>query len=149
MSRVGKALIPLPQGVEIRLDLPRVTVKGPKGELSAVLHKSIRLTEAEEEGGRVLKAFLDDPTDLTAHAQWGTARALVANMVEGVSRGFSKTLEMVGVGYKMSLRGHALVMNAGYSHEVSFELPDGVSAVVENNAVTLSGPDKQRIGGGG
>ncbi|HBL39435.1 TPA: 50S ribosomal protein L6 [Candidatus Uhrbacteria bacterium] len=146
MSRVGKALIPLPQGVEIRLDLPRVTVKGPKGELSMVLHKDIRLTEEEEGGRRVLKVSLDDPTDLTAHAQWGTTRALVANTVEGVSQGFSKILEVVGVGYKINLRGKTLVMSAGYSHEVSFELPDGVSAVVENNVVTLSGPDKQLIG---
>ncbi len=146
MSRVGKAPIPLPQSVEIRLDLSRVTVKGPKGELSLILHKDVRLTEEEEGERRVLKVSLDDPTDMTAHAQWGTTRALVANMIEGVSRGFSKSLEAVGVGYKISLRGKTLVMSAGYSHEVSFELPEGVLAVVENNAVTLSGPDKQIIG---
>lgn len=146
MSRIGKGPILLPKGIEVRADLPHVTVVGPKGELSAVLHRDIRLVQEVKDGQPVLNVSLVDPKNHVAHAQWGTTRALLANMVEGVSRGFSKSLEVTGVGFKVTLRGSTLVVSAGYSHEVPFDLPEGVSAVIENNVVTLSGMDKQLIG---
>lgn len=146
MSRIGKEPIVIPSGVEIHLDLPRVIIKGPKGELSLTVHKDIRVEMAENDGHQVLNVALVDPERQSAHAQWGTTRALLANMIEGVSRGFSVSLEVAGVGYKVNLRGSALVVSAGYSHEVSFELPKGVTATVDNMMVTLSGSDKQLIG---
>jgi len=145
MSRIGKGPINLPDGIEVSWQPPVMTVKGPKGELSAKLHSAVSFVEETEDGQRVLRAVLVDG-HASEQAQWGTARALVANMVEGVSQGFSKTLEVVGVGYKVNIQKDKLIISAGFSHEVPFELPTGISASVENNTVTISGFDKQLVG---
>ena len=146
MSRVGKTPIVIPSGVEVDINLPVIKVKGPKGELSAKLNKLVSIELAEENDEKVLKVSIENTDDVTSKAQWGTARSVVANLVSGVSEGFSKSLEVVGVGYKASVKGNTLIVHAGYSHEVPYELPEGISASVEGNTITISGIDKQLVG---
>lgn len=145
MSRVGKKPIVLPAGVEVTWNAPVVTVKGPKGTLSQSLHPSVSFRQETEDGSQVLLVEVSDGF-ASAPAQWGTARAIVANMVEGVSEGFSTSLEVVGVGYKANVQGTTLMISAGYSHDVPFALPEGITAKVEGNTITLFGFDKQMLG---
>ncbi len=142
MSRIGKAPIPIPDKVTVSLDGLSVTVKGPKGELSRVLPEGVSVSQ---EGGTLLVS----PTSnhRRSRERHGLSRTLVANMVEGVSQGFTRKLEIVGVGYRASVQGKKLVVNAGYSHPVEMIPPEGVSFAVENNTTVLvSGPDKELVG---
>lgn len=145
MSRVGKNPIPLPEGVTARVENVSVTVKGPKGELSMTVHPSIVVAQETIDGAPALVVSLIDPNG-DKRAQWGTARTLLMNMVLGVSQGFSKSLEVVGVGYKANVQGATLMINAGFSHDVPFPLPAGVTAVVQGNVITLTGADKHLVG---
>lgn len=146
MSRVGKDPIILPEGVTVELNLPYVVVKGPKGELRAELNALVSVVESTEESGRVLTVSVENTNDKNARSQWGTARSILANLVQGVHEGFSKSLEVIGVGYKANVQGKTLVVSAGYSHDVPLELPEGITASVENNVITVSGSDKQLVG---
>jgi large subunit ribosomal protein L6 len=142
MSRIGKAPIPIPDKVDVHLDGLTVTVKGPKGELSRTLPDGIAISQ---EGGTVLVS----PSNASRRSRerHGLCRTLVANMVEGVSQGFVRKLEIVGVGYRASVQGKKLVVSAGYSHPVEMDPPDGVTYAVENNTTVLvSGADKERVG---
>ncbi len=141
MSRIGKLPIPIPQGVEVRLDGRLVRVKGPKGELVRELHPHVTAAVAD---GKVTVTVADP--EAADRALWGLFRQLIANMVEGVAKGFEKKLEVVGVGYKVSGSGSKLTLDVGYSHEVPVDLPTGVTATVEKNTVTLSGADKELVG---
>ena len=148
MSRIGKRPIPVPAGVEVNLEeLPvegtRVTVKGPKGTLSRVLRPDVVVTR--EDGTLVVTRKGDDKTSRGLH---GLSRTLVANMVTGVTTGFTKTLEIVGVGYRANVEGRNLVMALGYSHPVVIEPPQGItfSADPKANRVTVEGIDKQLVG---
>ncbi len=142
MSRIGKTWIRLPQGVEVTFAGRDVKVKGPKGELMGQLPADI--TAVNEDN--IVKV-----TPVKEHkrysAIWGTARANVANMVQGVSEGFHIPLKLKGVGYRAQMQGNKLVLSLGYSHPVEMDLPAGVTATVtENTDIMVSGTDKQIVG---
>jgi large subunit ribosomal protein L6 len=142
MSRVGKLPIPLPSGVKIDINQTHVTVTGPRGTLERDIHPEMELA-IEESTLQVRR-----PTDSDYHrALHGLTRSLVANMVEGVTNGFRKELEIVGVGYRAQLNGQRLVMALGYSHPVEVDPPEGISfEVTGNNRVAVLGIDKEAVG---
>lgn len=146
MSRVGKKPIVLPQGVEAKVDGQTVTVTGPKGELSCTINPLVTIALTEGEEGKMLTAAVQDENSVNERAQWGTARACINNMVVGVTEGFSKGLEVNGVGFRVALQGRTIVLNVGYSHEVKFDLPEGIDATVEGNTITISGSDRHLVG---
>jgi large subunit ribosomal protein L6 len=141
MSRIGKIPVPVPAGVTVTLDGPVLKVKGPKGELS----RRLEGVTARVEGGKIL---LDRPGDEDAdRARHGLARALVKGMVDGVSTGFEKRLEIVGVSYQAKVQGKALVLQLGFCNPVSLEVPKGVTVECpQPTLVILRGPDKQAVG---
>lgn len=142
MSRVGKAPIAVPAGVEVNVAGEVVKVKGPLGELSTPLPKGIKL---ENEGGKISLSLEDTSGQLSA--MYGTSRALLANAMEGVSKGWSKRLELLGVGYRAQLKGSELVFSLGYSHEVKYPVPSEVKAqVTDQTKIDLNSIDKQKLG---
>jgi large subunit ribosomal protein L6 len=142
MSRIGKKAISVPQGVTITLDGQTVTVKGPKGQLAWTVADEIEV--AHEDGALSFKPR-DDST--RARAMWGLSRSLVANMVQGVTQGYEKTLELVGVGYRAAMKGQTLSMQLGLSHDVDIPPPAGVSfATPRPVEIRISGIDKQAVG---
>ena len=142
MSRIGKRPVPIPKGVTLAIDGQTVKVKGPKGELSRTVHAEMKL--AMEEGALTVTR----PSEETRHkALHGLTRTLIANMVEGVEKGYQKVLEIQGVGYKAELNKTGLNVVVGYSHPVSYKAPDGITfAVANNTVVTISGPNKELVG---
>lgn len=142
MSRVGKAPVTLPSGVEVKIDGSHVTVKGSKGELSREFHD--RVSFVLEDG--VLTVTRPDDTR-ESKALHGLSRALVNNMVVGVSEGFSKQLEIQGVGYRAALKGKDIELQVGFSHSVMVEAPDGITFdVPEPSRISVSGIDKEKVG---
>lgn len=142
MSRVAKSPVVVPAGVEVKIDGNQVTVKGAKGTLSVELNS--RVTVALEDGALTFGVKSDD-TD--SWAQAGTARALVNNMVVGVSKGFERKLELVGVGYRAKAAGSTLNLSLGFSHPVDFVLPEGVTVETPTQTeIILRGADKQAVG---
>ena len=142
MSRIGKRPIPVTAGVTLTLDGQTVTVKGPKGQLSWTVVDEI---EIKQEGGELLLTPRDDSK--RARSMWGLSRSLVANMVHGVSQGYEETLELVGVGYRAAMKGQALSMQLGFSHDVDIPPPAGISfAVPKQTEIRVSGIDKQLVG---
>ncbi len=141
MSRIGIKPILLPEGVTVEESDRRVTVTGPRGTLSLALRPEVGLAM---DGGAV-RVELIRPARKAA-AYWGLTRSLLARMVEGVSRGFEKKLEIEGIGYRAALEGHTLVLALGFSHPVRIEPPAGITFRVEKNAVTVSGVDPVRVG---
>ena len=142
MSRIGRKPIVIPAGVDVKIDGSTVTVKGPKGTLSRTVHQNMNV--AVEDG--VIHVTRPDDNKLNRSLH-GLTRTLVANMVEGVEKGFSKELEINGVGYKASKEGNKLVMNLGYSHLVTMEEIDGITIdVPAPNKVVINGIDKQKVG---
>ena len=142
MSRIGKMPVAVPQGVEVRLEGANITVKGPKGELARVLHPHITVKQENNE----LTVTVASPDEKSDRALWGLFRNLIANMVEGVTKGFEKKLEVIGVGYKVSGAGAKITLDVGFSHEVPIDLPKGVTAAVDKNIITLSSADKEMLG---
>jgi len=150
MSRVGKKPIDIPQGVEVKINPPaggekigiKVNIKGPKGFLELVLPRGVTVEEKDKQ----LVFTVKNPEVGTEKALWGLTRSLVNNTVVGVTEGFSKELEINGVGFKVALQGKKLVFNVGFSHSVEYDLPDGISAEVEKNNIKLAGMDKQLLG---
>ena len=142
MSRIGKRPIPVISGVTVEIDGQTVRVKGPKGELSRTVHPEMQLTM---EQGQVVVAR---PSDETRHkALHGLTRTLLANMVEGVAKGYQKVLEIQGVGYKAEVNKAGLNVIAGYSHPVAYKAPEGITFAVENNTIVrISGPNKELVG---
>ena len=142
MSRIGRQPVAIPAGVEVAVDGSRVTVKGPRGTLERTLHPDMRLVL--EDG--VLR--VERPSDGRFHRSLhGLTRTLVANMVEGVTNGFEKRLEIVGVGYRAAMRGPDLELALGFSHPVSFPAPPGIAfEVPAPNRVVVRGIDKQQVG---
>lgn len=142
MSRIGRKEITVPAGVEVTLDGNFVTVKGPKGTLSRELHKDMIIAQE----GNVIK--VSRPSESKMHKSLhGLTRTLVANMVEGVTNGYKKELEIIGVGYRAVKEGKNLVLNLGYSHKVIMPEIDGITIEVPGpNKVIVSGPDKQVVG---
>ncbi|MBX2864387.1 MAG: 50S ribosomal protein L6 [Leptolyngbyaceae cyanobacterium MAG.088] len=142
MSRIGKKPVPVPSGVTVSIDAQSVVVKGPKGELSRVLPGEVNIAQ---EGEQVVVTRQDESR--LARSRHGLSRTLIANMVEGVSNGFEKRLEIKGVGYRAAVKGKKLTMNLGYSHPVEFEPPEGIEFKVESNTnVIVSGIDKELVG---
>lgn len=142
MSRIGKAPVVVPAGVTVQIKGNEVTVKGPKGELKRVFRQEISFAQ---EGDVVTVGRKTE--DRGVRSLHGLSRTLLNNMVVGVSKGFDRTLEIVGVGYRAAMDGKKLVMQLGYSHPVEIDPPEGVSIVVaKNNAITVSGIDKQAVG---
>ncbi len=142
MSRIGRQPIHIPPGVRVAIEDGRVRVEGPKGALQQSLPPLVRV-EIEGEVLRVLR--LNESR--RARAMHGLAQRLLANAVTGVSKGFSKTLEIVGVGYRVEARGQALYFTLGYSHPILFQLPQGITAKVDRQTIlTLEGIDKQLVG---
>ena len=142
MSRIGKKAIPLPAGVEFNIDGQEISVKGPKGSLSVVLGEEVSVSKTEN-------GLLISPRDDSkrARSMWGMSRTLVANIVIGVAEGYSKTLEIRGVGYRAALKGKTLSLNLGLSHEVNYEAPEGVELkVTKPTEIVVSGIDKQLVG---
>jgi len=142
MSRVGKQPITIPAGVELSLTDSSVTVKGAKGELTSPLFPGI--TAAQE--GNDLTLSCSNLGNKKTKSFYGLVRALIANNVTGVTTGFSKALELRGVGYRAQAQGKKLNLSLGFSHPVVYELPEGVDVKVEQSIITLSGIDKQQVG---
>lgn len=142
MSRIGKLPVALPQGVEVTIKGQKVDVKGPKGSLSREIHPLVEVVSQDNE----LRVKPREQS-IKAKALWGLSRSLLNNMVLGVSKGFSKVLEINGVGYRAEISGDTLKLSLGFSHPVEFKLPKGVSATVEKNTViTLTSIDKELLG---
>jgi large subunit ribosomal protein L6 len=141
MSRIGKLPIELPAGVTITVDNEQISVTGPKGTLTQFTMPGVAVTQQDN---TVVVTRADDQAQ--NRAKHGLMRSLINNMVIGVSQGFSKQLELNGVGYRVALAGSALKFNIGFSHEVVYQLPEGVTATVEQNTITVSGINKQQVG---
>ena len=141
MSRIGKQPIVLPKGVEVKLGEDMVEVKGPKGTLQTPMSSLLNYELTE---GLLTITRKDDSRE--SNAQHGLRRTLVANCVEGVSKGFSKTLEVIGVGFKVAVKGNIVDLSVGFSHPVLIELPKGLEAKAEGTKLTISGIDKELVG---
>lgn len=141
MSRIGKLPIPVPSGVTITVDSDTITVNGPKGSLTQFTMPGITVSQLENEV--IVTRVDDEPKNRAKH---GLMRALINNMIVGVTTGFSKQLELNGVGYRVNLQGANLKMTLGFSHDVMFAIPAGITATVEQNLITISGISKQQVG---
>jgi large subunit ribosomal protein L6 len=143
MSRIGRKPVPIPNGVEVSVAGCSVTVKGPKGTLKVDLHAHVKARVTLE---KTVVVEVQDPDAIADRALWGLSRKIIANAVEGVEKGFEKKLEFIGVGYRVSVSGKEVRMEVGFSHPVTYTIPDGVSASVEKNVLTISGIDRQLVG---
>lgn len=141
MSRIGKQPITIPQGVTITVDNDLITVNGPKGSLTQSTLPGIKIEQ--QDTTLTVTRFNDEPKNRAKH---GLMRSLINNMVQGVVSGFTKELELQGVGYRVALAGNALKLNIGFSHDVMYQLPSGITATVEQNNIKISGIDKQQVG---
>ncbi len=145
MSRIGKLPITIPAGVEVTIDGSTVTVKGPKGELSRTVHSNMKV---EKDGDSIVVTRPND--DKQNRSLHGLTRSLIANMVHGVNEGYSKELEINGIGYRAQMQGKELVMNIGYSHPVTMVAPEGIEIEVLSPTspakLRISGADKQKVG---
>lgn len=142
MSRIGKQIIKIPEGVEVKVAENKLTVKGKKGELTLDLHPVIKLAIKDDQ----IQVSVDDPQQKASRSLWGTHRALIANLIEGVTEGFVKKLEFNGVGYRVTISGQKMVLLLGFSHPIEYTLPAGISGKVEKNTITISGIDKIIVG---
>lgn len=141
MSRIGKLPIAVPSGVDIKIGTDVVEVKGPKGTLSTPVCSLLKYELAD---GQLTLTRIED--DRESRAQHGLRRTLLANCVDGVTKGFTKALEVIGVGYRVAVKGNIVELSVGYSHPVLVELPDGIKAAVEGQVLTISGIDKEQVG---
>jgi len=142
LSRVGRKPIPVPAGVEIKLDYAQITVKGPKGTLVQPLHPEVNVKVAD--GTILVERLSPRKFHRSLH---GLTRSIIANALTGVSEGYQKTLELMGVGYRVQQAGNGIVLNVGHSHSVEINPPEGITLTVEgNNRVHVQGHDKQKVG---
>jgi large subunit ribosomal protein L6 len=142
MSRIGKKPVAIPSGVTAQVNGQTVSVKGPKGELKTVLNDNVVAKMGEG-------AIKVDPIDQSkpARSAWGMSRTMVANMMKGVTDGYTKSLEISGVGYRAAVQGKVLQLNLGYSHDVNYEIPAGIEIKTPKpTEITVTGIDKQRVG---
>lgn len=142
MSRLGRQPIPIPEGVSIELKPGAVAVKGPKGSLNLVLPSAVSV----EQQGAQLIVKVGNPDEKRQRAVWGLSRVLVSNMITGVTKGFEKSLEIQGVGFRAEVKGSTLTLTLGFSHPVVFPIPAGIEIAVEKNTVRVKGVDKQLVG---
>jgi large subunit ribosomal protein L6 len=142
MSRIGKKPVPIPSNVDINIDGTTVKVKGPKGELTRTFEPNMKIRI--EDGNVLVERPTDDKNDRALH---GLTRALIANMVQGVTEGFKKTLEIVGVGYRAEKKGKSLMVSVGYSHPVNYPEPEGITlSAPAPTTIVIEGIDKQKVG---
>lgn len=141
MSRIGKKPIAIPKGVEVRLEGDQLIIKGPKGKLNLKVHPDVKLDIADN---NIAVSVIDETRE--SRSIHGLFRVLIDNMVTGVTKGFERVLEIVGVGYRAELKGRTAVFNLGYSHPINFELPTGIDAKIEKTKITLSGIDRELLG---
>lgn len=142
MSRVAKVPVNVPAGVEVKLDGAKLSVKGPKGRLELTLHTSV---EVKQDGGKL--SFVAKAGAENANAMSGTTRALVSNMVNGVTKGFEKKLTIVGVGYRAAVQGKKLNLTLGFSHPVAYPIPEGITIETPSQTdVVVKGVDRQLVG---
>ena len=142
MSRVGKEPIEIPQDVQVEIEGNRIQVTGPKGTLNREIHPSMKVSL--NEGKLIVSRPSDDPLHRSLH---GLTRTLLANMVEGITKGFEKRLEISGVGYRAESHGQTIVFQLGYSHPIAFRQPDGITIHIDKGTrIAVSGIDKQLIG---
>ena len=141
MSRIGRLPIPVPNGVDVKIGTDVVEVKGPKGTLRTPVCPLLKYELAD---GHLTLTRVDD--ERHTRAQHGLRRTLLANCIEGVTKGFSKGLEVIGVGYRVAVKGNLIELSVGYSHPVVVDLPDGITAAVAGQVLTLSGIDKELVG---
>lgn len=141
MSRIGKKPVEIPEKVTVTIKERDIEVKGPNGTLSYTHNAEVAVTQED-------KTLVVKPLDNSnkSRALWGLTRTLVSNMLEGVTKGFTKTLEFNGVGYKAAVSGSKLTLNLGYSHPIDYELPQGVTAKVNRNVIEISGANKELVG---
>lgn len=157
MSRIGKKPVILPAGVTAELNNGILTVKGAKGELTQAIHPKVLVDVVTNETGTEINVDVAKKEDKREKSLWGLFRSLVQNMVDGVANGYTKQLDVVGVGFKAEVRGQTLVLNLGFSHPIDFEIPAGVEVKVEKDSakvtilqyqttITLTGINKQLVG---
>ena len=146
MSRIGRKPLEIPKGVTVSITKDTVSTKGPKGTLSLVRHKLIDIKQAKDEDGKDVVVFERTGNLGAERAAHGLMRALVGNMLTGVTKGFERQLEINGVGYKAELKGPKIILSLGYSHPIEYPLPEGIAAKVDKNMLILSGIDRQALG---
>jgi len=146
MSRIGKQPVIIPEKVDVKINGDFIEVSGPKGKLSERLVPDTDVKIEELDGVKQILVSVSDPEIKTLRSRWGLQRNLINNMILGVTNGFEKKLEINGVGYKAELKGDKLILNVGFSHQVEYKLPEGISGLVEKNVITISGIDKQLVG---
>lgn len=144
MSRIGKMAINVPDNVNVKIENGMISVSGPKGELSTKYLPCV--TVSYDETAKQISVKVNNPESSKEKPYWGLYRALINNLVTGVTTGFSKQLILDGVGYTVALAGNTIKFNLGYSHPVVYELPEGIKGEVEKNVITISGADKQLVG---
>lgn len=142
MSRIGKQIITIPSGVTVTVNNGSVAVKGPKGEVARAFPAAVTVTVADN----TITTSVQNPDEKSERSLWGTFGAHLKNMVKGVTEGFTKDLEINGVGYRVALQGKDLKLEVGYSHPVIFPIPEGITASVEKNQIRLSGFDREAVG---
>jgi len=142
MSRIGKKPINLPAGITAKIEGNELAIKGPKGELKQKIHPLVKIAIKDQQ--ILLTVF--NAEDKAQKALWGLFGSLIKNMILGVKEGYEKKLEVIGVGYKVNLQGNKLILNVGFSHPVEFILPQGITAAVDKNIITLTGFDKKQVG---
>lgn len=142
MSRIGKKPVNIPEGVKAELNTGILSVSGPKGNLTLKIHPRVKLSLTEKE----ITVDVERKENKRERAMWGLFRALIQNLMDGVTKGFEKKLEVNGVGFKVALQGKKLVLNLGFSHPIEMEVPEGLEVKVEKNTIIISGADKQLVG---
>src|SRR4051812_37321878 len=146
MSRIGRKPLEIPKGVQVSITKDMVSTKGPKGTLTLKRHKDIEIKQAKDDDNKDVIVFDRKGNLGPQRAAHGLMRALVGNMLTGVTTGFVRTLEINGVGYKAELKGQKIVLSLGYSHPIEFVMPEGISAKTDKNLLVLSGIDRQALG---
>jgi len=143
MSRIGKKSINIPDGVELKIENAKITVKGPKGQSEQIISDDFELIEDKENKELIIKPKKELKSN---SALWGLFRSLISNMVKGVTEGFEKKLEINGVSYRAAVQSNNLVLNLGLSHPIEIEAPQGINFEVDKNIITVLGIDKQLVG---
>jgi large subunit ribosomal protein L6 len=146
MSRIGRKPLEIPKGVTVSITGDAVSTKGPKGTLTLKRHKDIEIKQAKDDEKKDVIVFERKGNLGPQRAAHGLMRALVGNMLTGVTQGFTRQLEINGVGYKAEIKGPKIVLSLGYSHPIEYQLPEGISAKVDKNLLILSGIDRQALG---
>src|SRR5262249_37702985 len=146
MSRIGRKPLEIPKGVTVSITKDTVSTKGPKGTLTLQRHKDIEIKQTKDEDKKDVIVFERKGNLGAERAAHGLMRALVGNMLTGVPQGFTRQLEINGVGYKAEVKGAKVVLSLGFSHPIEYDLPEGIAAKVEKNVLVLTGIDRQALG---